>query len=75
MDTTPRKPLFLFQLSGLFLLRTAQRALLRLLWKAPPRTTRVLWVHPPQTETQLASLVMRFIKNGSPVFDGKYVEI
>ena len=34
--------MFLLQLLGLFLLRTAQRTFLALLLKAPPRTTRVI---------------------------------
>ena len=38
MDTTTRKPLLSFQLSGLFLLRYAQRAPLELLIQEPPRT-------------------------------------
>jgi hypothetical protein len=39
-ETTTRKPLFLLRLFGLFLLRYAQRALLRLLLNDPPRNTR-----------------------------------
>jgi hypothetical protein len=40
METTTRKPLFVFLLFGLFLLRYAQRALFRLLLNDPPRNTR-----------------------------------
>jgi len=40
VETTTRKPLFLFLLFGLFLLRRAQRAFLRLLLYEPPRSTR-----------------------------------
>jgi hypothetical protein len=39
-DTTNRNPTLLFQLLGLFLLRLAQRALFRLLFHDPPRSTR-----------------------------------
>ena len=42
VDTTTRKPMFLFRLPGLFLLRYAARTFLELLLNAPPRTTR--WV-------------------------------
>ena len=40
VETTTRKPILLFLLSGLFLFRLAQRAFLRLLLKEPPRCTR-----------------------------------
>ncbi len=39
-ESATRKPMLLLKLSGLFLLRTAQRALFRLLFQEPPRTTR-----------------------------------
>lgn len=45
---TTRKPLFLFLLSGLFLLRAAQRTFLSLLLKAPPRSTRGVLSLSPQ---------------------------
>lgn len=43
-----RNPVFLFLLSGLFLLRIAQRRFLSLLLNAPPRKTRVCLSLPPQ---------------------------
>ena len=39
-ETTIRKPFSFQSLFGLFLIRYAQRALLRLLLKDPPRNTR-----------------------------------
>ena len=42
VDKTTRKPLFLFWLFGLFLLRAAQRTFLSLLLNEPPRNTRHL---------------------------------
>jgi len=47
--TTTRKPMLLFQLSGLLLLRTAPRALLSLLFHDPPRNTQALSACPFQT--------------------------
>ena len=38
--TTDRKPILLLRLFGLLLLRAAQRVLLSLLLKEPPRNTR-----------------------------------
>ena len=47
--TTNRNPLFLFLLSGSFLLRSAQRTLFSSLLNAPPRNTRRVCVSlPPQ---------------------------
>src|ERR1035441_1737041 len=40
VDATTRNPMFLFRLSGLFLLRYAQRALSAGLFHEPPRNTR-----------------------------------
>jgi len=40
-ESTTRNPLFLFLLFGLFLLRTAQARLFRLLLNEPPRKTRL----------------------------------
>ena len=37
---TTRKPLLLFRLSGVFLLRLAERVFLGLLFQEPPRNTR-----------------------------------
>jgi hypothetical protein len=42
VDATTRNPMFLFRLSGSFLLRYAQRALSALLFHEPPRNTRAL---------------------------------
>ena len=39
-DKTKRRPLFLLRLSGLFLLRFAERQFLALLFQLPPRITR-----------------------------------
>jgi len=39
-DTTTRKPLLLFRLSGVFLLRLAERQFVGLLFHDPPRSTR-----------------------------------
>ncbi len=41
-DTATRKPLLSFRLSGLFLLRLAERQFLGLLFQEPPRSTRRL---------------------------------
>ena len=43
MDTLTRKPLLLFQLSGLFLLRTAHRAFLFGLFQEPPHKDRGIY--------------------------------
>ena len=40
---TTRKPILLFRLSGLLLLRCAERQLFALLFQLPPRTTRFEW--------------------------------
>ena len=40
VEQTTRKPMLLLKLSGSFLLRYEQRALFRLLFHEPPRTTR-----------------------------------
>jgi hypothetical protein len=40
VEHTTRKPMLLLKLSGSFLLRYEQRALFRLLFHEPPRTTR-----------------------------------
>jgi len=45
VETTIRKPILLFLLLGLFLLRYAQRAFLELLLNAPPRSLRVYPSH------------------------------
>jgi len=42
-ERTKRKPLLLFLLSGLFLLRLATRQLLSLLFQLPPRRTRLVF--------------------------------
>jgi hypothetical protein len=41
VEQTKRKPMLLLKLSGSFLLRQEQRALFRLLFHEPPRSTRV----------------------------------
>ena len=41
-QTTHRKPLLLFLLLGLFLLRNEARRLFRLLYQAPPRSARLV---------------------------------
>lgn len=60
-ESTTRKPMLLLKLSGLFLLRAAQRALFRLLFQEPPRTTR---------SHGLSHLVIRFFPSSqqSPNF-------
>lgn len=48
VETTKRKPMLLLRLSGLLLLRYAQRALFRLLLNEPPRRTRLHRADPSQ---------------------------
>jgi hypothetical protein len=65
MDNTTRKPMLLFQLSGSFLLRYEQRALLAVLFHEPPRSAGVgasLVVHstqhaPSQQHTHLRHFI------------------
>ena len=60
MENTHRTPLFVFLLSGLFLLRFAQRAFLRLLLKEPPRNTRwSVWAGPRNIERDAPSIALR----------------
>jgi hypothetical protein len=44
--TTTRKPLLLLRLSGVFLLRFAERQFLGLLFQEPPRNTRAILLRP-----------------------------
>lgn len=60
MDNTTRKPWLLFQsLSGLFLLRYAQRALCLVLFQEPPRTHEHA-IYPQQCQRTLSLHIVPF---------------
>ena len=66
-NTATRKPLLSFRLSGLFLLRFAERQFLGLLFQEPPRSTRRLYSPNPLGQTTAEAAIFAANRGFAPV--------